>query len=166
MCLMAIECPDVVRLKPASAMNAKDPLTRAERSELMAKVRSSGNRSTELEATSALRRHGISGWVAQPRDVLGKPDIFFPHLRLCVFLDGCFWHGCPQCGRIPKTRVDFWTAKIAANKRRDRFVSRNLRQSGYSVMRVWEHALKNETWIGRLRRMVRRRADCVSATSE
>ena len=146
-------------------MTTKDPLSREERSALMAKVRSSGNRSTELEAISALRRHGIFGWVTQPPDVLGKPDIYFPHLRLCVFLDGCFWHGCPRCGRIPKTRVDFWTAKIGANKRRDRSVTRNLRQSDHIVIRVWEHALKNDAWIGRLRRILRRHPEFASPAS-
>ena len=147
-------------------MTTTDPLTGEQRSELMAKVRSTGNRSTELEAISALRRHGISGWVAQTPDILGKPDIYFPHLRLCVFLDGCFWHGCPRCGRIPKTRVDFWTAKIEANKRRDRFVTRALRQSDYSVMRVWEHSLRNDNWIGRLRRMLLQRSRFVNTSSE
>ena len=117
-------------------MSNNDPLTREERSALMAKVRSSGNRSTELKAIAALSRHGISGWVTQPSHVAGKPDIYFPDLRVCVFVDGCFWHGCPQCGRIPKTRVDFWTAKIDANKRRDRSVTRNLRKTDYIVMRV------------------------------
>lgn len=147
-------------------MTSKDPLTREERSALMAKVRSSGNRSTELQAIAALKSHGISGWVTQPPNVLGKPDIHFPDLRLCVFIDGCFWHGCPKCGRIPKTKVDFWTAKIAANKRRDRFVTRNLRKSDYSVMRVWEHDLKDEIWVGRLKRMIRRRPKFTCTTTE
>ena len=144
----------------------KDPLTKEERSALMAKVRSSGNRSTELKAVSALGRRGISGWVTQPKDVMGKPDIYFPHLRLCIFVDGCFWHGCPRCGRIPKTRVDFWTAKIAANKRRDWSVTRNLRQSDYLVIRVWEHALKNDAWISRLERIVLQQPKFASAISE
>src|SRR5437899_1257177 len=119
----------------------KDPLTKAERSALMAKVRHSGNQSTEIVVQRALRAHRIAGWRKHPRTVPGRPDFFFPKLKLAVFIDGCFWHACPKCGRIPKTRRQFWSQKIASNGRRDRRNARLLRRKGYAILRVWEHEL-------------------------
>ena len=132
-----------------------DSLTTADRSARMAKVRSTDNRSTELRVLSALQDSGIAGWVRHPADVLGHPDFYFPEHALVVFVDGCFWHACPKCGRIPKTRVDFWKTKIEGNKRRDLSVARALRKRGYRVMRVWEHALRDDKWVRRLLRMLR-----------
>ena len=132
-----------------------DSLTREERSILMAKVRSRGNRSTELRALSALDKHCIDGWMQHPREILGRPDFYFPIERIVLFLDGCFWHACPKCGRIPKTRVEFWKTKIESNTRRDVAVTRKLRKGGYHVMRVWEHSLRDEKWITRLNRMLK-----------
>lgn len=134
----------------------RDPLTAKERSLLMAKIRSKGNRSTELMAMSKLQDCGITGWTTHPTDILGQPDFYFPGSRLAVFVDGCFWHACPKCGRIPKTRVEFWKDKIGGNRRRDLSVSRRLRRQGYHVMRVWEHALKDDRWVRRLNRMLSR----------
>ena len=133
-----------------------DSISKEERSALMAKVRSKGNRSTELKAVSTLKASGIEGWVQHPSGVLGRPDIYFPEERLAVFVDGCFWHACPRCGRIPKTHVEFWSTKIAGNKRRDRSFTRTLRKNGYHVMRVWEHGLREERWVRRLVRMLGR----------
>ena len=122
----------------------------------MAKVRSKGNRSTELRAMSTLQESRIMGWTRHPSDVPGHPDFYFTEHRLVVFVDGCFWHACPKCGRIPKTRVEFWKAKIAGNRRRDLSISRALRKRGYHVMRVWEHALQDDRWVRRLVRMLGR----------
>ena len=131
-----------------------DSLSKEERSALMTKVRSKGNRSTELKALSVLEKSDIKGWVQHPSDLPGHPDFYFPDERLVVFIDGCFWHACPKCGRIPKTRVEFWKAKIEGNRRRDLSVTRALRKQGYHVMRVWEHALRDNRWVGRLNRML------------
>ena len=133
-----------------------DPLSQTDRSKLMSKVRSKGNRSTELRAVAELERLGINGWTRHPDDILGHPDIFFPDKRLAVFLDGCFWHGCPKCGRLPKSREDFWETKIAQNRSRDRSTTRRLRADGYKVIRIWEHALKDGKWSSRLSSMLRR----------
>ena len=132
----------------------RDPLSKAERSALMAKVRFRGNKSTELRAMTVLERSGIGGWIQHPPDITGNPDLYFPEERLAVFVDGCFWHACPKCGRIPKTRVDFWRNKIDGNRRRDLTVSRALRKRGYHVLRVWEHALSDDKWVRRLIRML------------
>ena len=74
----------------------------------------------------------------------GKPDFIFRATKLAVFVDGCFWHRCPRHGRIPKSRVTFWTEKLARNARRDREVSRKLRAMGWSVLRVWECGLTRQ----------------------
>lgn len=125
----------------------------------MSLVRSRGNRSTEMRVAAVLVRSGIRGWRRNANDVAGTPDFFFPGIRLAVFVDGCFWHGCPDCRRnVPKNRAEFWQSKISANKRRDRRVDRQLRRLGYRVMRIWEHSLDENLWARRLKCMLARSA--------
>lgn len=133
-----------------------DPLSQEQRSERMSRVRATGNRSTEGKVESRLVEERITGWIKHPKDVLGRPDFYFPEQRLVVFVDGCFWHACPKCGRIPKSRVDFWRGKIDANRRRDNRTRRKLRQQGYQVMRIWEHETRASSWVARLRTMLKR----------
>jgi DNA mismatch endonuclease, patch repair protein len=111
------------------------------RSRLMSRIRSSGNRTTELKLRFALVRRGIRGWQVQPTNLLGRPDFYFPDLRIVLFVDGCFWHGCPNCGHLPRTNVSFWATKILDNKRRDCFVTKELLNAGFRVLRFWEHDL-------------------------
>ena len=127
-----------------------DTLTVAERSERMSRVRSRGNRATELRLIAMFRAHRITGWRRGMR-VAGKPDFVFHASKLVVFVDGCFWHGCLRHGRIPKTRVAFWKAKLARNAQRDREVRSVLRKYGWRVLRVWEHELarKDEARLAR-----------------
>ena len=66
-------------------------------------------------------------------------DVVFPSSRLAVFLDGCFWHGCPIHGTWPKRNGDWWRAKIEANQQRDRNTDERLAALGWRVVRVWEH---------------------------
>jgi DNA mismatch endonuclease, patch repair protein len=108
----------------------------------MAKVRSKGNVSTERRLRSALVRAGMRGWVLHAKQVTGFPDFYFGKERLAVFVDGCFWHGCPKCGHIPKANRKFWAAKIRRNRERDRRTSARLRAQGYRVLRFREHELK------------------------
>ncbi|MBI3985892.1 MAG: hypothetical protein HY343_03155 [Lentisphaerae bacterium] len=72
---------------------------------------------------------------------VGKPDFVFPRSKLAVFVDGCFWHGCPKHATQPATNRAFWKKKFTANKARDLVVVRTLRQAGWRVIRVWEHEL-------------------------
>ncbi|MEI2618595.1 MAG: DNA mismatch endonuclease Vsr [Thermomicrobiales bacterium] len=132
-----------------------DPLTPADRSTLMAKVKSTGNRSTEMKAIAALDSADIGGWERHAH-LPGKPDFYFPRDRLVVFIDGCFWHGCPQHVRYPQAHADYWREKIDRNRRRDNRVRRQLRADGFHVMRVWEHDLRSDTWVKRLLAMLRR----------
>jgi len=72
---------------------------------------------------------------------VGKPDFVFPDQRLAVFVDGCFWHGCPLHGTNPATNREFWSEKITRNRQRDREVNRALRALGWRILRIWEHEL-------------------------
>jgi len=73
----------------------------------------------------------------------GRPDLAFPKARLVVFIDGCFWHGCPLHYQAPKSQSDFWAGKRRANAERDRRAEEALEANGWRVMRVWEHDLRN-----------------------
>ena len=126
-----------------------------ERSILMGKVKSKGNRSTEVKVARTLEKLGIEGWIQHPTTIIGHPDFYFPEVPLALFVDGCFWHACPQCARLPKTRLEFWKPKLEGNRSRDLANNRALRRRGYRVMRVWEHALRDDKWVGRLHRMLR-----------
>jgi DNA mismatch endonuclease Vsr len=88
-------------------------------------------------------RAGIRGWSINARAVIGKPDFVFSTQRLAVFVDGCFWHGCPKCRKIPATNVAYWSRKIYRNRARDRRSSSRLRKDGWTVLRVWEHHLRD-----------------------
>ena len=114
-----------------------------ERSRQMSLVRGKGNKSTEQRFARFLRANRITGWRRHAK-IQGRPDFTFSQDRIVVFIDGCFWHGCPKCGRLPKTNVRFWRDKIETNARRDRSVTRALRGEGWRVFRIWEHAIKTD----------------------
>ena len=118
-----------------------DWLTRRQRSHNMASIRSAGNRTTERAFVALLRSAHITGW---RRNVLlpGKPDFVFRSRRLAVFVDGCFWHGCPKCYRLPSDNRRYWRAKVLSNRLRDKRVARALRLGGWNVVRIWEHQLE------------------------
>ena len=128
-----------------------DIYTRIERSALMAKVRGRGNLTTEQALAKLLRTQGWSGWrrqqVVRGRTAGGerfqvRPDFVFSVRRLVVFVDGCFWHGCPRHGTRPQANAAFWRGKFRRNQSRDRRDTRRLRRAGWRVLRLWEHELK------------------------
>ncbi len=166
-----------------------DVFTKAKRSEVMARIRSRGNKDTELALAKLLRTHGITGWRrhvevnGKPRSGFSvesrhsqisgrrlrrsaesplrsrgfrvRPDFVFRKSRRVIFVDGCFWHGCPRHATKPKNNRAFWRRKLSANKSRDVRVTRTLRRAGWRVLRVWEHELvrKNQ---GRLLRRIQK----------
>jgi DNA mismatch endonuclease (patch repair protein) len=144
-----------------------DVFTKAKRSEVMSRIRSRGNKDTELALAKLFRRHKITGWrrhvqiggraallrgpkiraARQHRPTFRvRPDFVFRQSRLALFVDGCFWHGCPKHATKPKNNRAFWQRKLSANKTRDRLVNQALRRAGWRVLRIWEHELarKNE----------------------
>lgn len=140
----------------AARLPMSDVFTTEKRSAVMALIRGSGNKDTELRMIILFRSHGITGWGRNAR-VFGKPDFVFRRQRVAVFVDGCFWHGCPKPKHspCPKGNADFWFNKLSGNRRRDRLVTRTLRARGWTVVRVWEHDLtakRAEHTIARLLR--------------
>lgn len=95
----------------------------------------------EIELRSLLHRAGLRFRVncrAAP-GVPFRPDIVFTRVKTAVFVDGCFWHGCPIHGHIPKSHSDWWQAKFLRTRTRDALAARNLELEGWLVVRVWEH---------------------------
>ena len=151
-----------------------DIFTQAKRSDVMSRIRSRGNRATELALVRVFRAEGITGWrrhisirgraallcapnisAAQQRrpTFRVRPDFVFPQRRVAVFVDGCFWHGCPKHETKPKSNAAFWRKKFARNIARDRLVTRTLRRDGWRVLRIWEHELARKNAARLLRRI-------------
>lgn len=173
-----------------------DVFTKSKRSEVMARIRSRGNKATELALARIFRAQRITGWRRQQqiritndqiRDATARagfrassfefrrfrvtPDFVFLKPRVAVFVDGCFWHGCPKhCNprkwlrksSMPgqpaaasggRTGRVFWQAKLVANVARDRRVNRALRRAGWRVLRIWEHELAKQNTPRLLRRL-------------
>ena len=111
----------------------------------MARVRQKGT-APEVALRQELYRSGLRYRVNF--EVLKKPrrvaDLAFPRLRIAVFVDGCFWHGCPQHATWPKQNAEFWKQKIEANRQRDADTNVRLRDGGWTVLRIWEHELPIE----------------------
>ncbi|HLW79465.1 MAG TPA: very short patch repair endonuclease [Terriglobia bacterium] len=112
-----------------------------ERSRLLGRVRHHGT-SPEIELRRALHRAGLRHRLRYP--LPGSPDLVLVAARLAIFVDGCFWHGCPLHGTIPKTNTSFWQAKIHRNRERDRVVDQRLRAAGWMTIRIWEHEIRKE----------------------
>ena len=121
------------------------------RSKIMAAVRTRhGTAEKRMEAL--LRANRLSGFRRQ-WPIPGKPDYVWPKLRVALFIDGCFWHGC-TCKRAPKQNARYWQDKVIANRRRDMRVTRQLRQAGWSVLRVWECSVSEDRTILRIARKI------------
>jgi DNA mismatch endonuclease (patch repair protein) len=109
-----------------------------------ASLRVTGRRDTqpELALRSALHRAGlryrVDYRVGKGRSA-PRPDIAFPRLRIAIFVDGCFWHQCPEHGVMPKSNQTFWEPKLRANVARDVRQTQRLQNEGWLVIRVWEH---------------------------
>lgn len=107
----------------------------------MSAIRSRGNKTTELRLRGALIQAGIRGWNVHPHSLPGCPDFLFRRSALAVFVDGCFWHGCPKCSHGVAKNSSYWTEKIERNRERDESKARELRKLGFRVLRIWEHEL-------------------------
>lgn len=131
-----------------------DTVSPSKRSKIMAGVKSTGNRSTEAAIVKAFRLQHITGWRRQ-YPIMGKPDFCFPKSKLAVFVDGCFWHGCPNHCRIPSSNRKYWKSKIVKNVLRDVVVTKDLRKSEWKVIRIWEHEIKGDGLAHKLCRIKR-----------
>jgi len=119
-----------------------DVHTREQRSRNMAAIRSRGNKSTEIAFLRMLKKKKITGWRRHCRFLRGTPDFVFPKQKVAIFVDGCFWHGCPKCKLRPATNTKFWNEKIMSNRKRDIAVRKKLRKANWIILRFWEHQIR------------------------
>jgi DNA mismatch endonuclease, patch repair protein len=95
----------------------------------------------EVALRSSLHRRGLR-FRKHVRPIPGLActvDVLFPTERLAVFIDGCYWHSCPQHASLPITNGDWWRAKLAATRERDQRNTQTLKNAGWTVLRIWEH---------------------------
>jgi DNA mismatch endonuclease (patch repair protein) len=102
------------------------------------------NTSVERALRVALRTVGLRGYRLHNTDVPGTPDVVFGPERVAVFVDGCFWHGCPKCYREPKSRKEYWQMKVQRNRDRDANVNAACVEKGWRVVRLWEHEVTKQ----------------------
>lgn len=120
----------------------------------------------ESEALGQLRRGDFTSWFEtlgarwridlNARALPGQPDVFIPSVRLVLFADGCFYHGCPQHGHQPKSNRKYWLPKLARNQKRDLANRRALRAMGYRVLAFWEHELRGRELEKTREKIIRR----------
>ena len=122
-----------------------DTLTKAERSRIMAAVHSKDT-NTELLVRRYLWAKGMR-YRVHAKNVPGTPDIAVHRHKLALFVNGCFWHGHEDCsrGKLPKSKLEYWSEKIQANKSRDVAISEQLKRNGWHQMVVWEWSVKDAT---------------------
>jgi len=112
-----------------------------QRSAIMARIRSSGMKPEVRLGRLLEELFPGAEIVERPEEMPGRPDFYLPGLRIAVFADGCFFHGCPKHLRMPGTNRHYWERKIDRNRQRDRRVRSALRRIGVRCVRVWEHEL-------------------------
>jgi len=144
---------------PGNAQEERTTFGGLRRGQLMSRVRSTGNLTTEKRLASLLRAAGVGGW-RRHQPLPGCPDFVWPKAKVAVFVDGCFWHG-HDCGRNvrPRTNAKAWRDKIERNQARDRRATRVLRRLGWTVVRIWECGLAKDPdrCLDRIRRRLEER---------
>lgn len=109
----------------------------------MSKVRSTGNKSTELKLIAVFSEYKIKGW-RRKYQVIGHPDFVFVDRRIAVFVDGCFWHGHNCRNLTPSDNSDYWKKKRCRNIEHDSMITKKFEQRGWIVIRIWECELKKK----------------------
>lgn len=119
-----------------------DTFTPEKRSEIMRAVKGKDT-TLETRVRSALWRLGLR-FRKNVASLPGKPDIAFTRKKVVVFIDSCFWHGCPRHLRRPQSNQDYWEAKIDGNRQRDAQIDAAYSEMSWRVIRIWEHELKED----------------------
>ena len=120
-----------------------DIFDKQQRSQIMRKVKSSGNKSTELRLISVFKENNISGW-RRNYAVKGHPDFVFLKMKIAVFVDGCFWHGHDCRNTTPSDNKEYWDRKRQRNIQHDREVTAIFEARRWTVIRIWECELKKK----------------------
>ena len=113
------------------------------RSDIMSKVRSNNNKSTELALIKFFKENKITGW-KRNYPVKGHPDFVFLDKKIAVFVDGCFWHGHDCRNTRPSDNAEYWQKKRERNIKHDKEVTAMFENRGWTVIRIWECELKNK----------------------
>lgn len=113
------------------------------RSDIMSKVRSKNNKSTELKLIQIFKENNIKGW-RRHYPVKGHPDFVFLDKKIAIFVDGCFWHGHDCRNTRPSDNAEYWNKKRERNMKHDKEVTALFEQRGWTVIRIWECELKNK----------------------
>ena len=114
-----------------------DRFPREVRSRIMASIKGKDT-GPEIAVRRILWRHGLR-YRTHDRTILGRPDVSNKGKKIAIFVDGCFWHGCPKCYREPETNKDFWRSKVEGNRKRREVVRDGLERQGFRVVEIWEH---------------------------
>ena len=122
-----------------------DVVNKRVRSNIMRSVKSCDSQ-IELNFRKALWRSGIR-YRKNVKGCVGHPDVVIKKFKVVVFIDSCFWHGCPKHCRMPSSRQTYWINKIKRNKDRDRSVSRFYQENGWNIFRLWEHDLDKSSKV-------------------
>lgn len=132
-----------------------DVLTKTQRSFNMSQIKST-NTTPELILRKILYSNGLRGYRLHCKLIMGKPDIVFVKNKIAIFVDGCFWHKCPECFIKPQTKTAFWMKKINSNVKRDKKTNVVLRSDGWKVIRFWEHEiyLTPDKCFGRIKKNI------------
>jgi len=117
-----------------------DVLTKKQRSYCMSRIKNK-NTSLEIFFRKYIWNKGLRGYLVK-NQIQGKPDLYFPKKKIAVFIDGCFWHKCPECFIAPKSNARFWKNKINKNVKRDKQINKLLKTNGVKVIRFWEHEIR------------------------
>jgi DNA mismatch endonuclease (patch repair protein) len=124
-----------------------DNLKSDDRRKTMQAVKGKGTR-LEKRLFAMLAGMGLKGWKKNVEGITGKPDVAFSDQQVAVFIDGCFWHGCPHCRRkLPETNREYWEKKLKRNVALAKLHNRQLRRAGWAVIRVWEHEIADTAKI-------------------
>ena len=122
-----------------------DVFDEKKRSEIMSKVHSKGNKSTELKLIQVFKGNGIIGW-KHNYPVKGHPDFAFLDKKIAIFVDGCFWHGHDCRNTRPSDNADYWTKKRERNMKHDKEITELFERRGWTVIRIWECELKKKNY--------------------
>lgn len=120
-----------------------DVFEKSKRSDIMKKVRSKNNRSTELRLIDIFNQYGIKGWRRNYK-VKGHPDFVFLSHRIAVFVDGCFWHGHDCRNTKPADNQEYWNKKRERNMKHDLEITALFENRGWRVLRIWECELRKK----------------------
>jgi DNA mismatch endonuclease (patch repair protein) len=130
-----------------------DKLSRKERSSLMGKIKSKETK-LEINFRKILWGAGVR-YRKNSSKHIGKPDVVVASKKIAIFIDSCFWHGCPKHCRMPAGNRGYWLKKIANNRKRDKFVDSYYRKNGWLAIRAWEHDISNKNYQQKILRKLK-----------